>query len=128
MFFHFNQNNSGGRFTHVKGKIGYAVIVEADNYEDANKRAENIGLYFDGCDSGYDCPCCGDRWYPQYDNERGDKVPSIYGQNLKQSAKVSGFNVGWWGLPVYVHYKNGEVKEFWHENDLKAKAKKKVKK
>ena len=75
-FFDFRQNNSGGSFT---GPAVY-VVVEAENATDANKRAENVGLYFYGCSTGLDCPCCGDRWYSQWYKEVGDDVPSVYGK------------------------------------------------
>jgi hypothetical protein len=109
-FFHYSQNNSGGSFDHSKANgIGYAVIIEASNADEANERAENIGLYFNGCDTGLDCDCCGDRWYPAYGE--GDPVPMIYGQTIEEASK-SRFN--WWGLPVYVHYLDGTIKEWTH--------------
>ena len=77
MFFEFRQNNSGGIF--IQPAIN--VIIEADSAEDANTRAVDFGLYFDGCSDGRDCSCCGDRWYPQW-NEDGDKRPSHYGEKI----------------------------------------------
>lgn len=63
MFWQYWQNNSRGNYivNHEKG-ISAQVWVEADNHELANAKAEEIGLYFDGCLIGEDCPCCGDRW------------------------------------------------------------------
>ena len=62
-WFGFKQNNSGGSFDHdPESGIGYAIYVEADDAEHANYRAKRIGLYFNGCASGRDCSCCGDRW------------------------------------------------------------------
>lgn len=62
MFYEFQQNNSGGSFTiSEKDGIGQIVIIEAKDYREANERAEEIGLYFDGCYKGLDCSCCGDR-------------------------------------------------------------------
>jgi len=64
MWFEYRQNNSGGSFRFDKKKgISVYVWVEAEDAAAADKRAEDIGLYFNGCDSGCDCPCCGDRWY-----------------------------------------------------------------
>jgi hypothetical protein len=76
-FFDFRQNNSFGVF---RGPARY-VVVEAENAADANKRVlyDVEGVYFDGCSEGVDCPCCGDRWYRQWENEVGDDVPSVYG-------------------------------------------------
>ena len=75
-FYTFRQNNSGGVFD---GPV--YVIVEATSAEEANRIAENSEIvYFDGCDKGMDCPCCGDRWYPQWSDDKGDDVPSHYGE------------------------------------------------
>jgi hypothetical protein len=84
MFFDFNQNNSGGSFH----KPAIHVIIEATSAEDANNRAEEHGLYFNGCDSGLDCSCCGDRWYPQYSGEKGNEVPSVYDEPLTDPPTV----------------------------------------
>lgn len=64
-FFEFSQNNSGGSFD------GFArfVFIQARNADDANARAEKLGLYFDGCENGIDCDCCGDRWSRVYDED-----------------------------------------------------------
>ena len=40
-------------------------------------------MYFDGCAKNIDCPCCGDRWYQQYDGD-GDEQPSIYGMPIEE--------------------------------------------
>lgn len=106
MFWHFSQNNSGGRFDfdQVKG-ITHHVIIEADSVDEANRLATKIGIYFDGCESDLDCPCCGDRWYRVYG--KGDNKPLLYGKELKQTLKnymkfmESGFE-------VCVHFKSGE--------------------
>ena len=47
-FYTFSQNNSGGSFVtdSIRG-IGEYVIIEALNSNDANDRAERIGLYFE---------------------------------------------------------------------------------
>lgn len=97
-FFTYNQNNSGGNFHHDKERgIGYAVVVEAHDSIDADNRAENIGIYFDGCASGMDCDCCGDRWCPAYG--KGDDEPLRYGKPV----------TGGWGIPSYIHYLDGRV-------------------
>ena len=70
-FFTYRQNNTGGSFS---GPALY-VIVEAINASDADVRAEMNGVYFNGCDSGSDCECCGDRWYTTYGE--GDAVPTV---------------------------------------------------
>ena len=96
-FYTFRQNNSGGRFiVDIASGISEYVIIEAKDADDANRRAENIGLYFNGCDDDRDCPCCGDRWYPTYEDE-GENEPLIYGEPIKE------YNP-FWDSHVSVHY------------------------
>ena len=102
-FFTFNQNNLGGSFSYDESSgISEWVIIEAKNADQANDRAECIGLYFDGWGSEMDCPCCGDRWSRVWEEE-GDDFPSIYGEDVFK-AKKSLFS-----KTVFVHYLNGEV-------------------
>ncbi len=75
MFYTYNQNNSGGRFT----KPSKYFIVEANSANVANAIAEDNGLYFNGCETGGDCPCCG---YEADGN--GDAEPLIYGQRQQK--------------------------------------------
>jgi hypothetical protein len=77
-YFHFSQNNSGGSF-HINDSVAHHVIIEARDANDANRRALDVGIYFDGCAEGIDCSCCGDRWYEQWHSEKGDPEPLIYG-------------------------------------------------
>lgn len=76
-YFHFSQNNSGGSFE-VGDKVAHHVIIQAHSAVEANARATDIGIYFNGCDIGMDCPCCGDRWSETWD--KGDETPLIYGE------------------------------------------------
>jgi len=71
-FFKYDQNNSGGSF-HYDENLGENVVVEAHSPGEANEIAEGLGIYFDGCSSGDDCGCCGDRWSPA-GRWGGDKV------------------------------------------------------
>ena len=59
-FFSYRQNNTGGSFDTSMGLI---VYVEARSAEEADMRAESVGLYFDGRG---DCRCCGPRWSNAY--------------------------------------------------------------
>ena len=108
MFYLFSQNNSGG-FFEVNDKVCHFVIIEADDYRFANIIAEDIGIYFDGCENDTDCPCCGDRW-DRVDSYDGKDQPMIY------SIIPEDFSDCWTSNSddVYcrVYYKNGEVKEF----------------
>jgi hypothetical protein len=110
MFYCYNQNNSGGSFSYDKHKgIGYFVIIEADNADDANRRAEDIGLYFDGCDNGEDCQCCGDRWYMAEEDD-GKDTPLIYGEDAfsKSTKRIESRKKH--DCYGFVHYKSGEIK------------------
>lgn len=98
-YFRFHQNNSGGSFVIDDARgLGVNVWVEAQSAADANARAESIGIYFNGCDSGADCECCGDRWSSQWRDESGADEPEI--------------NQEWdfrWHDKVYVHHIDGTI-------------------
>lgn len=76
-FFTYRQNNSGGHFC---GPAKY-VIIEADNADEANRIAEDHDIYFNGCMTGSDCPCCGDRWH-ECDASDAKDQPMIYGKEI----------------------------------------------
>ena len=102
MFYAFRQNNSGGFFSDdLSSGITDYVIIEANSANKANKRAEEIGLYFDGCRNGYDCSCCGDRWYETYDSD-ATAQPEIYGELVEEKE----------GSDIAVHYLDGTFKLF----------------
>ncbi|WJN62768.1 hypothetical protein [Streptomyces phage phiScoe15] len=116
-FFEYNQNNSGGSF-HIDPEAGIStvVIVEADTAKQADAKAEEIGLYFDGAG---DCDCCGDRWYSAQgwgfgDEPEGDAVPSIYGEPVSDIDFSSSYRSRWAdGAPeVYVHFASGTVQGY----------------
>ena len=66
MFFEFDQNNTGGHFT-VDKNLCHRLFIEASDTGTAIDKAVAMGVYFNGCDDGSDCPCCGDRWHEPYD-------------------------------------------------------------
>ena len=104
-FYEFIQNNSGGSFVNSeKDGICEYVIIEALNANDANNRAEDIGLYFDGCDNDIDCPCCGDRWY-KVDESDGDDKPYIYGEPVYDIGKSHFRN------KCFIHFLDGKIEE-----------------
>jgi len=123
MFYEFNQNNSGGDFDHDPEQgISHWVIIEAPDIATANTRAKSIGLYFDGCSSGRDCSCCGDRWSEAYGE--GTEQPQVYntvvGPNEPTTEKD--LYIKWIKGPEgYIHYLNGTVSPFW-ENPKPKKA------
>lgn len=96
-FFRFHQNNSGGSFDIDDERgIGPNVWIEADDADDANARAQEIGIYFDGVDKGEDCECCGNRWYEA--SGTGEDHP-------KNNPKYD-----WtWHSSVYVHRLGGII-------------------
>ena len=62
--FTYHQNNSFGVW---QDNMPQVLEVWAETAEGADIKAESMGVYFDGCENEIDCPCCGDRWYRQYD-------------------------------------------------------------
>ena len=77
-YFHFSQNNSGGSFD-INERVAHHVIIQAHSADEANSLAVKVGIYFDGCESGSDCHCCGDRWSEVWGE--GDETPLIYGSD-----------------------------------------------
>ena len=117
MFYTFMQNNSGGRFDFDAATgVSHIVIVEARSAKSAVEQAEDIGLYFDG---SQDCPCCGDRWYPVWDDTDGHAVPTVYGSpvmpNEKWISGASSLSTKWMGADPegFIHYATGKVQPFW---------------
>ncbi len=104
-FYTFSQNNSGGSFVNdPKNGIGQYVVIEAKNAESANSIAQQIGIYFNGCDDGTDCQCCGDRWY-SVDESDGSQTPSLYGKPIEETEESM------FRTKSFVHYLNGSIKE-----------------
>lgn len=96
-FFHFHQNNSGGSWDKDAARgIGKNIWVEADDYLQANALAERIGLYWNGCENGRDCPCCGDRWSALWDHDKGKDTPET---------------TGYYAQNAYVHYADGRIEQ-----------------
>jgi hypothetical protein len=109
MFLTFRQNNSGGNFV-ITDDVRVTVIVEGTGAVDAINRAEALGIYFNGCEKGIDCPCCGDRWYdPTYGelDYRGDPVPSIYGTPIDEELIRPNHLAG---DQIIIHYLDGTRK------------------
>lgn len=61
-FYMWRQNNTGGSFI-TDGDLSRFVVIEAEGYAQAEEKALNLGIYYNGVDSDRDCSCCGDRWY-----------------------------------------------------------------
>lgn len=107
----FRQNNSGGSFEQ-NDDVDINVFVEAIAAEEANRRAEDIGIYFNGCDKGWDCNCCGDRWNSIWedDNEYNvvDTGDSDSVEELEMRVRESlDHGYGSHTEPAIIHYLNG---------------------
>jgi hypothetical protein len=110
MFFTYMQNNSGGTFV-VDENLGHYVIIEAETEWQADAKAEDLGVYFDGCADGRDCDCCGDRWYSA---AAGTKTPKIYdtpaGKFWRDTMKEHDFMACW--CSIRIHYRTGRVRRY----------------
>lgn len=108
-FYNYDQNNSGGGFVYDdRAGIAQYVIIEAVTAREANLKAEEIGLYFDGAG---DCSCCGDRWYSVDDGD-GTEAPFMWDKSLQEygNGPLEG---DYWSAPgdatVFVHYMDGRI-------------------
>ena len=125
----WDQNNSGGSFI-VDDRLTHRLVIEADNYDEAEEKAFRFGVYYNGVDEGRDCSCCGDRWYEGHEV----KLPADYSENIyhKKTYKVIGKKeiilntieeycqhltnkYGWESPDARIFYKDGTVKEFYKE-------------
>lgn len=74
-YYYFNQNNSGGHFHLDDSMVGaHTAVIQANSAEEANEKAEWLGIYFRGVEDGRDCSCCGDRWYKTDEQDSTDEV------------------------------------------------------
>lgn len=105
MYYTYHQNNSGGAFI-LNDQVTYIVIIEAKSAFEADRKAEDIGIYFNGCEDGQDCSCCGDRWYP---TDKGSKTPEIYGSHPKDYKEVFAKKGSTY---CYVYHANGNKETF----------------
>ena len=100
-WFTYRQNNSFGYFQ----EPAHYVLIEAKNAEQADAIAVTLGLYFNGCETARDCPCCGDRWYPTAGKD-GSEEPEIYGKSPR-SREAYGYII-WGDVPtVALYYLDG---------------------
>lgn len=103
-FYVYNQNNSGGSFD-VNSNVREYVIIEAEDYKQANEKAEEVGIYFDGCYKGQDCDCCGDRWYEASEYDKTYDKPMIYGESVYEMES------GLFTKGCIIHYLDGRREE-----------------
>lgn len=111
-WYKFDQNNSGGSFDEDK-KVCPRVFIQALSAEDANQKAESLGIYFNGVEEGQDCECCGDRWYP-VDDSLDFPLPWADGlsfENVEEYAYFLARNYGWGKVKCRLFYADGLIKE-----------------
>ena len=107
MFYTYDQNNSGGKFIQ-DDKVGMYVIIEADSSTEADSKAEEIGIYFDGVDYGRDCSCCGDRWSrTSDDSDERAEAPSIFSQTIEDHYNNIDFRPLRDEHVIHIYYKDG---------------------
>ena|SRR5690606_27994012 len=112
-FYEYDQTNSGGSFD-VDNKLCHRVYIEADDIEEANNIAEELGIYFNGCEKGLDCDCCGDRWHEPYEHM---EFPIKWNEDtnfsdIEQYVSYVSNNYRATEPDSRIYYKNKTVKEF----------------
>lgn len=115
MFYEYSQNNSGGSFI-LNDNVGVYVWIEAPSREVAHAIATTKGIYFDGVEKGYDCECCGDRWYVSDYHNGHETVEEFLSEHRASLAKGWGRN--WDGNRIgVVHYLDGRREDAWYDED-----------
>jgi len=120
LWFEFDQNNSGGHFD-VDEKVCHRVFIQEKSREAAIDKAMELGIYFDGCSTGRDCSCCGDRWHQPW-NDDGIKFPLNWGKeftfkNIVSYAQFLADKYGWTTPDTRIYFKNGKVKEIFSKKE-----------
>ena len=112
-FFCFQQNNSGG-FFNVTDKLCHNLYIEAHSYNEAREKATDMGVYFNGCDIGIDCSCCGDRWDDYADEINLTELSnscSIKFEKISDYAQYMADEFGWTIPDARIFYYDGTVTE-----------------
>jgi len=112
-FYMFSQNNSGGTFA-VDDRLCHRVVIQALTEEEAVSKAEDLGCYWDGCDNGIDCNCCGDRWYKSPEEVKLPMKKSTYHSQIKTVKEYCQYladSYGWTTPDSRIFYKSGKVVE-----------------
>ena len=112
-WYEISQNNSGGSFD-VDDKLCHRLFIQAPSEARALGIAEELGVYWNGCETGRDCSCCGDRWseymekitFPVTDYEPDGPFKTIeeYAQHLADK-------YGWTQPDARLFFADGMVKE-----------------
>ena len=116
-WFEWSQNNSGGSFIN-DGKVTHRVWIEAHTLREAEAKAFDLGIYYNGCADGRDCSCCGDRWYSpeQYEfpmDYRDYSYPTGYEDLVFNSpegyAQYLKDQYGWEEPDSILYHQNGNI-------------------
>lgn len=97
-FYYFRQCNSGGKFT----EPAVAVVIEAEDAEDANRRARSQGLLLDEVGPD-DCSHCGSRWDSITEDETFDMIE--FDETPEPTSTYDRDGVA----DMVVYYTNGQV-------------------
>lgn len=123
-WYEFRQNNSGGSF-HTNDDVSVEVLIQAASSGEADIKAEEIGIYFDGVEEGRDCDCCGNRWH-----SAGNALSQFTTYNWRNRSKTDYGNVRAYaqavadvddwaaaGEPtVIVYFADGTVERFYRKD------------
>lgn len=122
-WYEFGQNNTEGSFE-VTDKLCHRLFIQATSSDAATAIAESMGVYFDGCDDGRDCPCCGDRWYRISSDDfidaaeledrlksYGPEVAEDAPRTIETYAQLLADKFGWTKPDARLFYADGTVKE-----------------
>lgn len=115
MWYEISQNKSGGNFD-VDINLCHRLFIEAENIEAAIRKAEQLGCYWDGVESGIDCPCCGDRWVKPYSeiefpiNAINWDRKRIVFTTIEEYAQNLANEFGWTLPDARLFFANGSVK------------------
>ena len=98
------QNDSGGYWVDdEQAGVGAHIIIEAVDWEEADRKLEKIGSNVSRFNSP--CPCCGERWGSARYSAATAK-PKIHGTTVEQYQSYSDDET------AYVHYYDGTIKKF----------------
>jgi hypothetical protein len=104
-FYQWRQNNTGGSFI-TDGDLSRFVVIEAEDYAQAEEKALNLGIYYNGVDSERDCACCGDRWY------EGDLVELEDSDTIEDYLQRNEDEYSWRDTMTILHLADGSKKTF----------------
>lgn len=77
-WYELTQNNSGG-IVDINDFVSLSVFIEAIDEDHMFERFRKAGIFEN---SSYDCPCCGDRWNPEFVHE-DDSFETLEGAILE---------------------------------------------